>query len=104
MRGEDYWFHFTGRVRDGKHHFRLHMEYDGEGGPEDGTSKTIDFVYDPDVDTAGGGAGCLGRCRLGWRGALGVPTGSAAHPGVAGQQGGCSKSARRMPPLLLCRA
>lgn len=52
VRGEDYWFHFTGKIRDGKHHFRLQMVYDGEGGPEDGTSKTIDFVFDPEEDTA----------------------------------------------------
>jgi WNK lysine deficient protein kinase len=66
VRGEDYLFQFSGRVRDGKLHFRLHMAYEGDedgaggGGPGGGSggaddarsSKTIDFVYDPDTDTA----------------------------------------------------
>lgn len=57
VRGEDYLFHFTGKIRAGKLHFRLNMQFegdDGEGGPADvipGSSKTIDFVYDPDMDT-----------------------------------------------------
>ncbi|KAL6776717.1 hypothetical protein ACKKBF_B30670 [Auxenochlorella protothecoides x Auxenochlorella symbiontica] len=52
VRGEDYLFQFSGKIRGGKLHFRLHMQYEGEGGPEvDTSSKTIDFVYDPDADT-----------------------------------------------------
>ncbi|KAI3433343.1 hypothetical protein D9Q98_003161 [Chlorella vulgaris] len=56
VRGEDYCFIFTGKMRDGKLHFRLHMEWEGDGEPvaqggEEGSSKTIDFVYDPDSDT-----------------------------------------------------
>ena len=61
MRGEDYNFQFSGRVRDGKLAFRLHMESEGddEPGPRPGPGdpprprckRTIDFVYDPDVDT-----------------------------------------------------
>jgi hypothetical protein len=58
VRGEDYCFIFTGKLRDGKLHFRLHMEWEGDGegeaGGEAGSSKTIDFVYDPDSDTPGG--------------------------------------------------
>jgi hypothetical protein len=30
VRGEDYDFQFSGRVRDGKLHFRLNMEYVGD--------------------------------------------------------------------------
>eukprot|EP00887_Chlorella_sp_A99_P005539 scaffold1.g5539.t1 len=56
VRGEDYLFRFTGKVREGKHHFRLQMEYDGDAEPGEeephGTSKTIDFVFDHEVDTA----------------------------------------------------
>lgn len=67
VRGEDYLFQFTGKIREGKLHFRLNMHYEGD---DDGvgqstqngavgrvmdtlmrTSKTIDFVYDPEVDT-----------------------------------------------------
>lgn len=58
VRGEDYLFQFSGKIREGKLHFRLHMEYEGDdepggGPPADalGSSKTIDFVYDPDSDT-----------------------------------------------------
>ncbi len=63
VRGEDYLFQFTGKIRDGKLHFRLNMHYEGEDGDDDNnpnsraedtsmrTSKTIDFVYDPEVDT-----------------------------------------------------
>ena len=66
VRGEDYLFQFTGKIRDGKLHFRLNMHYEGDedGDDEDTTqknnggddtsmrtSKTIDFVYDPEVDT-----------------------------------------------------
>ena len=86
MRGEDYCFQFSGKLRDGKLHFRLHMQWEGDGegeaggggggaeggGPEGGCSKTIDFVYDPDSDTPGGcwgGVGGLGGGRVsesGW--------------------------------------
>lgn len=54
VRGEDYLFQFTGKIREGKLHFRLHMQYEGDGGDDEevkGSSKTIDFVYDPEVDT-----------------------------------------------------
>lgn len=53
VRGEDYLFQFSGKIRNGKLHFRLHMAYEGDDGPDlvDGGSKTIDFVYDPDADT-----------------------------------------------------
>ncbi|KAL4418974.1 hypothetical protein ABPG77_000887 [Micractinium sp. CCAP 211/92] len=53
VRGEDYCFNFTGKLRDGKLHFRLHMQWEGDGDAvgELGCSKTIDFVYDPDSDT-----------------------------------------------------
>ncbi|PRW58194.1 COP9 signalosome complex subunit 5b-like [Chlorella sorokiniana] len=53
VRGEDYCFTFTGKLRDGKLHFRLHMQWEGDGDAagEAGSSKTIDFVYDPDSDT-----------------------------------------------------
>lgn len=55
VRGEDYLFQFSGKIKEGKLHFRLQMQYEGDG-PEEGvesagTSKTIDFVYDPEVDT-----------------------------------------------------
>lgn len=68
MRGEDYCFTFTGKLRDGKLHFRLHMEWEGDGDAagEAGTSKTIDFVYDPDSDTPGAcvcGARCVGAVQ-----------------------------------------
>jgi WNK lysine deficient protein kinase len=75
LRGEDYNFEFHGRVRDGKMHFRLYMTAvgsggggggggegngaDGGGGGEGGGGngggtgvvRTIDFAFDPDVDT-----------------------------------------------------
>ena len=68
VQGEDYLFQFSGKIKDGKLHFRLHMHWEGDededgggggGGNSNGreedenhrTSKTIDFVYDPDVDT-----------------------------------------------------
>lgn len=66
VRGEDYLFQFTGKIRDGKLHFRLNMHYEGDDEGDDEnmgngagrgedtsmrTSKTIDFVYDPEVDT-----------------------------------------------------
>jgi WNK lysine deficient protein kinase len=68
VRGEDYLFQFTGKIRDGKLHFRLNMHYEGDDGDDENnggggggttrqedtsmrTSKTIDFVYDPEVDT-----------------------------------------------------
>ena len=30
IRGEDYFFQFTGKIKDGKLHFRLHMQYEGD--------------------------------------------------------------------------
>ncbi|KAI8107752.1 hypothetical protein M9434_004694 [Picochlorum sp. BPE23] len=54
IRGEDYFFQFTGKIKDGKLHFRLHMQYEGDEEDEEhqnGTSKTIDFTYDPEEDT-----------------------------------------------------
>jgi WNK lysine deficient protein kinase len=53
IRGEEYEFEFSGRIRDGKLHVRLHMEYDGDDAEENEncSSKTIDFIYDPEVDT-----------------------------------------------------
>ena len=30
MRGEDYNFQFSGKIRDNKLHFRLQMEYEGD--------------------------------------------------------------------------
>jgi WNK lysine deficient protein kinase len=60
VRGEDYLFQFTGKIKYGKLHFRLHMQYEGDdddlehgvhGDGGRGTSKTIDFVYDPEEDT-----------------------------------------------------
>ena len=54
VRGEDFNFKFSGKVKEGKLHFRLEMEYEGEEPPgedEESRSRTIDFVYDPDDDT-----------------------------------------------------
>lgn len=57
VRGEDYSFHFTGKVIDGKLAFRLKMdtvEESNENGlstPQTISSQTINFVYDPEVDT-----------------------------------------------------
>lgn len=50
VRGEDYSFHFTGKVIDGKLSFRLKMETVDESN-ENVAMQTIDFVYDPEVDT-----------------------------------------------------
>lgn len=51
--GEDYHFRFSGKIREGKLFFRLNMEYEGdEEVSPDVASRTIDFVYDPDSDTA----------------------------------------------------
>mmetsp|Transcript_6760 Transcript_6760/g.18124 ORF Transcript_6760/g.18124 Transcript_6760/m.18124 type:complete len:443 (-) Transcript_6760:1802-3130(-) len=55
LRGEDYNFEFHGKVKDGKMHFRLVMteaaaaEPNGEHPP---FMRTIDFVFDPEIDTA----------------------------------------------------
>eukprot|EP00878_Enallax_costatus_P002563 GHUV01002745.1.p1 GENE.GHUV01002745.1~~GHUV01002745.1.p1 ORF type:complete len:420 (+),score=112.99 GHUV01002745.1:443-1702(+) len=55
LRGEDYNFEFQGKVKEGKMHFRLFMTQvndsstDGSNPP---VVRTIDFVFDPDVDTA----------------------------------------------------
>ena len=35
VRGEDYDFQFSGRVREGKLHFRLNMEYCGDDDDDD---------------------------------------------------------------------
>jgi WNK lysine deficient protein kinase len=54
IRGEDYFFQFTGKIKDGKLHFRLHMQYEGDDSGDEnqnGSSKTIDFIYDPEEDT-----------------------------------------------------
>ncbi|KAK9819614.1 hypothetical protein WJX72_000313 [[Myrmecia] bisecta] len=53
VRGEDYNFQFSGKIKDGKLHFRLNMEYEGSDteSAEVGSRRTIDFTYDPEVDT-----------------------------------------------------
>lgn len=54
VRGEDYNFQFSGKVKEGKLHFRLKMEYESDEPQQEdqeSRSQTIDFVYDPDVDT-----------------------------------------------------
>lgn len=42
MRGEDYDFQFSGRVREGKLHFRLNMEYVGDDEDADGNARPPD--------------------------------------------------------------
>ena len=50
--GEDYNFHFTGKIKEGKLYVRLNLEYEGDDGQlSSGGKKTIDFTYDPDGDT-----------------------------------------------------
>lgn len=55
VRGEDYTFHFSGTITDGVLSFRLHMQYEGDDGDERGAvevgKRTINFLYDPEVDT-----------------------------------------------------
>lgn len=53
VRGEDYNFHFTGKIKDNKLYVRLHLEYEGDDEEQlsTGGKKTIDFTYDPDGDT-----------------------------------------------------
>ncbi len=55
VRGEDYTFHFSGTITDGVLSFRLHMQYEGDEGDERGAvevgKRTINFLYDPEVDT-----------------------------------------------------
>ena len=53
VRGEDYNFHFTGKIKDGKFYVRLHLEYEGDDEEQlsTGGKRTIDFTYDPDGDT-----------------------------------------------------
>jgi WNK lysine deficient protein kinase len=51
VRGEDYNFQFSGKIKEGKLSFRLNMQYEGEGEEGTGHRRTIDFAYDPDVDT-----------------------------------------------------
>jgi WNK lysine deficient protein kinase len=64
LRGEDYNFEFHGKVHDGKMHFRLVMTEaggtepqppppaPGEPPPPPPFMRTIDFTFDPDIDTA----------------------------------------------------
>mmetsp|Transcript_18095 Transcript_18095/g.31006 ORF Transcript_18095/g.31006 Transcript_18095/m.31006 type:complete len:475 (+) Transcript_18095:223-1647(+) len=55
LRGEDYNFEFHGKVKDGKMHFRLVMTEAAVADPGDNQQpfmRTIDFVYDPEIDTA----------------------------------------------------
>ncbi|KAK9786274.1 hypothetical protein WJX73_002868 [Symbiochloris irregularis] len=52
VRGEDYNFQFSGKIRDNKLHFRLQMQYEGDEDLDKvGHKRTIDFFYDADVDT-----------------------------------------------------
>lgn len=51
VRGEDYNFHFTGKIKDGKLHVRLNLEYEGDDLQLTRGRKTIDFTYDPEGDT-----------------------------------------------------
>ncbi len=55
LRGEDYNFEFHGKIKDGKMDFRLVMTEAStvDAGPDTQPfMRTIDFVYDPEVDTA----------------------------------------------------
>uniref|UniRef100_A0A7S0RFX1 non-specific serine/threonine protein kinase n=1 Tax=Chlamydomonas leiostraca TaxID=1034604 RepID=A0A7S0RFX1_9CHLO len=56
LRGEDYNFEFHGKVKDGKMHFRLVMTEAAapvDAGPDaQPFMRTIDFVFDPEIDTA----------------------------------------------------
>eukprot|EP00775_Hariotina_reticulata_P010225 gene10225-10385_t len=55
LRGEDYNFEFQGKVKEGKMHFRLFMTQVNDANSADSSTplvRTIDFVFDPDVDTA----------------------------------------------------
>ncbi|KAJ9506331.1 hypothetical protein QJQ45_005046 [Haematococcus lacustris] len=55
LRGEDYNFEFHGMVRDGKMHFRLVMTEAAAAEPSSEAPpfmRTIDFVFDPEIDTA----------------------------------------------------
>ena len=53
VRGEDYNFHFTGKIKENILYVRLHLEYEGDDEQQlsTGGKKTIDFTYDPDGDT-----------------------------------------------------
>lgn len=51
LRGEDYNFEFHGKVKDGKMHFRLVMQQESDSSTPP-LVRTIDFVFDPEVDTA----------------------------------------------------
>lgn len=57
LRGEDYLFEFHGKVKEGKLHFRLTMTEATEVEGLLTLKRTIDFVFDPDVDTADSLAG-----------------------------------------------
>lgn len=63
VQGEDYTFTFSGKLNEGKLNVELQMQYDGsdddndDGQADDGRSgqrrsRTIDFEYNPDEDTA----------------------------------------------------
>lgn len=55
LRGEDYNFEFHGKVRDNKMHFRLVMTEAQAAEPQPDAQpfmRTIDFVFDPEEDTA----------------------------------------------------
>lgn len=54
LRGEDYLFEFQGKVKEGKMHFRLVMTHAGDDNEQagQGVCRILDFVFDPDVDTA----------------------------------------------------
>lgn len=59
LRGEDYNFEFHGKVKEGKMHFRLYMTQvaDNSDASHVPVVRTIDFVFDPEVDTADNLAG-----------------------------------------------
>lgn len=54
LRGEDYIFEFAGKVKAGKMHFRLVMTQAVQDANDTAPPfmRTIDFVFDPEVDTA----------------------------------------------------
>eukprot|EP00798_Chlamydomonas_sp_ICE-L_P006588 gene6588-3241_t len=53
LRGEDYNFEFAGKVKEGKMHFRLVMtQVVVDVNEIQPFMRTVDFVFDPDIDTA----------------------------------------------------
>jgi hypothetical protein len=44
VQGEDYTFRFGGKIVDGKLHFRLHMEYEGEDDEVNGCHRILSSV------------------------------------------------------------